>query len=167
MENFLATCRKVSPLLLFLMLITTNVQAAVMICMGPRNNNCYVGEGSCDGWCPDPPKDPNCTNAMVVKNKPQPWNPETDYIVSTDGHASVVGPAQKVKIPLVSDKFADFLSNIKVKYAKTRNSEEGVQAKVQAEFRAFLRTDDGVVGRRRLEVLAKETGLKVRASEKQ
>ncbi len=125
--------------------------------MGPGNNNCYVGTGSCDGWCPSSPADPNCTDALIA------FNVQTDYISVEYGIAYVITKGRK--IPVVSDKLARFISSTKLKYANAKRGDITVAQKIQAEYNAFLKTDDGKIGAERLALIAKETGLKIKVNE--
>ena len=125
---------------------------AIIIDFGGGNK--FPGEGTCDGWCPDPPATPTCTPALVR------FDPSTHHIFAQDGHAWVVMD----KLPIMSDKLTSFASKMKVKYAKADKTDEKIQAKISAEFKAFLKTDDGVVGPRRLAKISNELGLTVQKS---
>jgi len=142
-------------LLILFSLQPAQVLAAITICMHP--GDCYAGDGSCDGWCPDPPAYPTCAAALKL-------NPSRDFILAQKNHAWLVTVDKK--IPLVSDKFSSFLSKIKSKYAKANTRDKKVQARIQAEFTSFLKTDDGTIGAKRLALISKETGLKVREGDK-
>jgi hypothetical protein len=133
---------------LFISLFSVN-SFAITICFGA--GNCYTAEGSCDGWCPDAPASPTCGSIS--------YNPTSDHILVEERTASVVSGGKTT--PIVSDKFALFATKIKTKYAKTNNSDKKIQEQILSEYQKFLKTDDRIVGKNRLDLIAKETGLKI------
>lgn len=151
----------ISTTLLFVLITLLPIYgyAAIMICTGP---NCYLLEGSCTGpagqaWVPAPPNEPTCTELLMFK-------PQVDYILVAGSKAFVVHGDQR--IPLASDMLVAFISSINSKYAKTKVFDTSIEAKIQAEYKAFLRRDNGKISVKRMNLISKETGLAIRTSNK-
>jgi hypothetical protein len=117
----------------------------------------FIGEGTCDGWCPTAPAMPTCLDLSTA------FNSQTDYIQVQNGFTYVITKERKIKI--VSDTFLKFISSSKKKYVNANKSDKTVVQNIQAEYDAFLKTDDGKIGTNRLALMIKATGLKVKISE--
>jgi hypothetical protein len=126
-------------------------RADVRVCFA--SGDCFVIEGTCDGWCPDPPKFPKCTTV------PQAYAP-TDYLLAKNNSVWLV---QGDKLtPMASDALATFILGMKRKYATADRKDPVVQQKIADEYAAFRRTDTSTaVSKARLDRIARETRLKV------
>jgi hypothetical protein len=147
-------------LLGFLILALAPMKASagmIEICFD--SGDCFVVEGSCDGWCPNAPFAPTCTTQAAFK-------PTLDYFVwnKLTTTALLVTPKETFKVG--SDKLVQFIGKIKAKYGKAAAGDKKLQQRISAEYKAFRKTDDGIVSAARLARLAKETGLKIRQSDK-
>ena len=117
----------------------------------------FIGEGTCDGWCPTAPAMPTCLDLSIA------FNTQTDYIQVQNGFTYVITKERKIKI--ISDVFLKFISSTKKKYLNANKGDRTVIQNIQAEYNAFLKTDDGKIGADRLALIVKATGLKIKLLE--
>jgi hypothetical protein len=117
----------------------------------------FIGEGTCDGWCPDAPAMPTCLNLSTA------FNAQTDYIQVQNGFTYVITKERKIKI--ISDIFLKFISSTKKKYINANKSDKTVVQNIQAEYNAFLKIDNGKIRADRLALIVKATGLKIKVNE--
>ena len=117
----------------------------------------FIGEGTCDGWCPTAPAMPTCLDLSIA------FNAQTDYIQVQNGFTYIITKERKIKI--ISDIFLKFISSTKKKYLNANKNDKAVVQNIQTEYNAFLKTDDGKIGAARLASMVKSTGLKIKVSE--
>ncbi|MDP2037618.1 MAG: hypothetical protein Q8L04_09570 [Ignavibacteria bacterium] len=128
---------------------TNNTSAYCYVCI--VGSGCGISDGICAG--PHSGRVFSCEDIPLLK-------PNVDYIQKENGKAWIVQGNKKT--PLISDKLASFITRINIKYAKAAQDDKNLPAQIDAECIAFLKTDDGIIGARRLALISKETGLKVR-----
>lgn len=117
----------------------------------------FIGEGTCDGWCPTAPAMPTCLDLTTS------FYTHADYIQVQNGFTYVITKDRKIK--LISDKFLKFISSIKKKYMNANKGDRAVIQNIQTEYNSFLKTDDGKIGADRLALIVKATGLKIKVNE--
>jgi hypothetical protein len=143
-------------LVLCLSFVTIKSNAYIEICFA--SGNCFITDGSCDGWCPNAPAAPTCTMGMA-------FNPNIDHIAVVDGRTWVITENRKFQV--VSDNLAAFIKETKEKYKNANLNDQKVIATIQKEYKTFLKTDDGLVSPKRLALIQKETKLKVKSEDSQ
>ena len=141
-------------LVLCLSFVTFKSNAYIEICFG--SGDCFITDGSCDGWCPNAPAAPTCTQGIA-------FNPNIDHIAVIDGRTWVITDNRKFQV--VSDNLAAFIKETKEKYKNANLSDQKVIAAIQKEYKTFLKTDDGIVSSKRLALIQKETKLKVKVQD--
>jgi hypothetical protein len=154
--SFLTRLKKAQYIFLaaaIMLAFTNNTSAACYVCIVGRG--CGISNGICAG--PHSGTVFSCEDLSI-------FHPNVDYIQKENGKAWIVQGNKKT--PLISDKLASFISRIDIKYAKAAQDDKKLQAQIDAECIAFLKTDDGIIGAKRLALISKETGLKVRESAK-
>lgn len=137
-------------------LVTISAFADKEICQ--TDGSCKIIPGSCLGHYPRPPHAPTCTDQLN-------FNPRTDYLEwQKGGKGLLVTPTRTWKVG--SDNFIKFLAQFKAKYGKQDVIDKQLQARIDAEFKAFEKKDDGIVSEATMSLLSKETNLKIRKTGK-
>ena len=134
-------------------LLQTKSSAACYLCIIGRG--CGISNGSCSG--PHSGTVASCEDLLM-------FHVNVDYIQKEGSKAWIV--QGDIKIPLVSDKLSLFITSMNTKYNKANKNDKNVQRQIESECIAFLKTDDGNIGAKRLALISEETGLKVRENAK-
>lgn len=143
-----------SALVLFALIgFTAENSYACKVCWS--DGSCNYITGSCSNVCAGSNGFPTCTNVAA-----EMYRPATDYILFINGQATVI--TGDVKIPVASDKLDNLIKELQSKYPAGKREGKEVQIEIQAEYDKFFKnSDDGKVSKSRVELIAKETGLRI------
>ncbi len=147
--------RNATLMIALLVLPQTKALACMNVCFS--GGECYEMEGDCSTVCAGENGFPTCSPAIA-------FNPNTGHIFTNAVGAAWILDGD-IKIAIASDALVDFLKEMKEKYG-TKIKDAKIQAKINAEFAKFKKTDNKIVSKERLAIISKESGLKIQNNEK-
>lgn len=142
---------KIIVLTIVLFIQDTNLLAAHIIGTRASKNNLRIMAGLCGDYM----LDPECEDLGTTT-----FNSDKAYIIKENGKAYMVNGLTKIQ--LGSDNLEVFLLQLRSKYGITKKYDKKVEEQINKEYALFLKTDDGIIGSTRLNLISAQLGLKIR-----
>ncbi len=158
MNNLKKYVTKTSWVLLFVCFTQSSLYAALILrCYYYQNIGtlCYYQKGNCNNYHIAEISCEVVDPLLIVK--------DDGYIYQQNGRAFVVSGG--LTRPLMSDAGVVFFDKLEAKYANVKMTEEAKKQVMEAKIAVFLKTDKGVVSKKRFREFVEESGLPIRTKD--